>query len=58
MEAPFEANSWDGITGAIYTGQGSGEMFWLLVSLALIVLAIVLGWRHEEHAYRATKKKG
>ncbi|MCA0043993.1 hypothetical protein [Celeribacter litoreus] len=57
MEAPFEATSWDGITGAIYAGYGSGEGFWLLVCLVLVVMAIIFGWRHEEHAYKATQKK-
>jgi hypothetical protein len=57
MEAPFEATSWDGITGPIYTGYGSVEGLWLLVCLALIVVAIVIGWRHEDHAYKATKDK-
>lgn len=56
MEAPFEATTWDGVSGAVYTGYGSGEFIWLAVMLALIVIAIVLGWRHEEHAYDATKK--
>lgn len=56
MEAPFEASTWDGVTGAFYTGYGSVEGLWLLLMLAMIVVAIVLGWRHEEHAYKATKK--
>ncbi len=53
MEAPFEATSWDGITGAIFTGYGSAEWLWILVSLALVIAAIVGGWRHEKHAYDA-----
>ncbi|MBN9888212.1 hypothetical protein [Salipiger abyssi] len=57
MEAPFEATSWDGITGAIYAGYGSVEGLWLALCLLMIVVAIVFGWRHEEHAYKATKKK-
>lgn len=56
MEASFEATSWDGITGAIYAGHGSVEGLWLLLCLAMIVAAIIFGWRHEEHAYKATKK--
>ncbi|AHM05807.1 hypothetical protein roselon_03554 [Roseibacterium elongatum DSM 19469] len=55
MEAPFEARSWDGIGGAIYAGYGSVEGLWLIAILAMIVTAIVFGWRHEEHAYAATK---
>lgn len=56
MEAPFEASSWDGITGAVFTGYGSAEGLWLLICLALIVIAIIFGWRHEEHAYSNTRK--
>ncbi|EEX11922.1 hypothetical protein CSE45_5388 [Citreicella sp. SE45] len=57
MEAPFDVTSWDGITGAIYAGYGSVEGLWIAVCLALIVVAIVFGWRHEEHAYKATRKR-
>ncbi|GHG78797.1 hypothetical protein [Pseudodonghicola xiamenensis] len=56
MEAPFEATTWNGITGAVYAGYGSVEGLWLFVCLALVVVAIVFGWRHEEHAYKATEK--
>ena len=56
MEAPFTATSWDGITGAIYAGHGSVEGMWVAASLALVVLAIIFGWRHEHHAYKALKK--
>lgn len=51
MEAPFEATTWDGITGAIYAGYGSAEWFWILLSLVLVVIAIIGGWKHEKHAY-------
>jgi hypothetical protein len=57
MEAPFDATSWDGITGAYYAGYGSVEGLWLLLILAMVVIAIVFGWRHEEHAYKGLKKK-
>ncbi|MCA2012337.1 hypothetical protein [Pararhodobacter sp. CCB-MM2] len=57
MEAPFEATTWDGITGAIFTGYGSVEGFWLALCLAFVVAAIILGWRHEKHAYEAAKSK-
>lgn len=57
MEAPFDSTTWDGITGAFYAGYGSVEALWLLACLALIVIAILFGWRHEEHAYKATRSK-
>ncbi len=56
MEAPFDVTSWDGITGAIYAGYGSVEGLWLLACLALVIVAIFFGWKHEEHAYRASRK--
>ncbi|MEC7763032.1 MAG: hypothetical protein VX874_14100 [Pseudomonadota bacterium] len=57
MEAPFESTTWDGITGAIYAGYGSVEGLWLLLCLAMVVAAVVFGWRHESHAYRKFEKK-
>ncbi len=57
MEAPFEATTWDGVSGAFYAGYGSVEGLWLLICLAAIVVAIVFGWRHEQHAYSAISKK-
>lgn len=57
MEAPFDATTWDGVTGAIYAGYGSVEGLWLLLCLALVVVAIVFGWRHEDHAYKAARRK-
>ncbi|WP_330646897.1 hypothetical protein [Thioclava sp. FTW29] len=57
MEAPFNATSWDGVTGAIYAGYGSVEGLWLIVCLILVVIAVIGGWRHEGHAYRAVTHK-
>ena len=57
MEAPFEATSWDGITGAFYTGFGSAEMLWIALMIGLVVVAVVGGWRHERHAYAEAKTK-
>lgn len=57
MEAPFDSTTWDGVTGAIFAGHGSVEGLWLLLCLAMVVAAIVFGWRHEEHAYKAVAKK-
>lgn len=53
MESPFEATSWDGITGAIYTGYGSVEWLWLVIAFLCVGAAVIGGWRHEKHAYDA-----
>lgn len=55
MEAPFDTHSWDGITGAIYAGFGSAELFWIVLCYACVLAAVILGWRHEKHAYDAAK---
>jgi hypothetical protein len=55
MESPFDAASWDGITGAIYAGAGSSEMFWIGLCYACVLVAMILGWRHERHAYNSAK---
>ena len=57
MEAPFDSTTWDGISGPIYAGYGSVEGLWLLLVLAMVIVAIVFGWRHEDHAYKATQNK-
>lgn len=47
--APFE--SWDAVAGAsYYTGLGGGELIWLVISIALCVLAIFVGHGHEKKA--------
>jgi hypothetical protein len=56
MEAPFDATTWDGITGAIYAGYGSAEWVWIALSLACVVVAVIGGWRHEKHAYANVSK--
>lgn len=58
MESPFEASSWDGVTGAIYTGQGSVEWLWIGLAIAFVVAAMIGGWRHEKHAYDAVINGG
>lgn len=57
MSSPITAGTWDGFAGAYYTGFGSTETLWLIVSIAMIVLAIWLGGRHEKEAYEAVEKK-
>jgi len=47
--APFD--NWDAVAGgSYYTGLGSGEFIWLMVSIALCVLAIFIGHSHESKA--------
>ncbi|WP_330629291.1 hypothetical protein [Thioclava sp. FTW29] len=53
MEAPFVAKSWDGVTGPIFAGYGSTEMPWLVATYLCVLIAVILGWRHERHAYKA-----
>jgi len=47
-------SSWDGVEGAYYAGSG-GEPFWLAVAIAICVIALVLGSRHERSSYRKLK---
>lgn len=55
MEAPFDASSWDGISGPIFAGFGSAEGLWIAATLACVVVAIIGGWRHESHAYKSVE---
>lgn len=57
MEAPFDATTWDGITGAIYAGFGSAEVFWIALTYLCVLIAVIGGWRHEKHAYGELKDK-
>ena len=47
---------WEAVEGAYYTGAGSGEMIWFLVSVALCVIPLIVGSKHELDAYRKLKK--
>ena len=44
--APFEG-SWDAVVDAAYYNGAGGELIWLLISIALCILACVVGHRHE-----------
>jgi hypothetical protein len=54
--SPIETATWEGATGAYYTGLGSGELTWVLASVLLCVVALVAGSRHEKAAYRKLKR--
>ena len=55
MEAPFDSHTWDGIAGAIFAGFGGSEPFWIGLCYLCVLIAVLLGWRHEKHAYDAAK---
>jgi hypothetical protein len=46
-----DITDWAAVEGAYYAGQGS-EAFWLGISIALCVVALVLGAIHEKAAYK------
>lgn len=48
-----DITGWAAVEGAYYAGMGS-EAFWLALSMALCVAALVFGARHEKAAYRKT----
>jgi hypothetical protein len=51
MGWPFDEASWNGVEGAYYTAMGA-EMFWFLASLAICLIALVVGSKHELDAYK------
>ncbi len=46
---PFEG-SWDTVTDAAYYTGAGGEAIWLWISIALCILACVIGHMHEARA--------
>ena len=53
----FDYASTDEMTGAIFTGAGSGmTMVWFIIAAAICVFAIWAGNRHEHAAYKKLKK--
>ncbi|MBX2825375.1 MAG: hypothetical protein KTR33_11645 [Gammaproteobacteria bacterium] len=57
MGAPFDTGTWTGVTEAYYTGMGSGESLWLWVSVAMCVVALVVGHVHESRAYKNADRR-
>ncbi len=49
MGAPF-TGSWDAVADAAYYAGAGFEAGWLLVSIALCLLALWMGHRHESKA--------
>ena len=54
MGAPFDGN-WADVSAAYFVGLGGGEVVWLLLSIAACILALIVGGRHERHAYDNVK---
>ena len=53
MGSPLPTESWNGVTGAYYMGMNSmWEPIWLFVSIALCILALWIGGKHEADAYK------
>ena len=52
MGSPFETATWNGVTGAYFTGAGGGMVWvWLLIAIALCIVPLFVGHRHEKAAY-------
>lgn len=52
MGAPFDTGTWNGVEGAYFTGAGGDMMmFWLIVCIALCVIPLFIGHKHETKAY-------
>lgn len=53
--APFDTGTWAGVTDSYYAGAG-GEFIWLMISIALCVVALIGGAIHEGRAYRKAER--
>ncbi len=53
--APFDTGTWAGVTESYYAGAG-GEFVWLMISIALCVVALIGGAIHEGRAYRKAEQ--
>ena len=51
MGWPFDEASWNNVEGAYYSAVGA-EMFWVLASAVICVIALVMGAKHELDAYK------
>ena len=51
-------DTWNEVAGAIYMGAGSSwELIWLLVSIAMCVIACIVGSKHELDAYKREQER-
>ncbi|MGI9387333.1 MAG: hypothetical protein ACR2OX_07865 [Methyloligellaceae bacterium] len=52
MGSPLPTASWNGVEGAYYMGMNTTwEPIWLFVSIAMCVMAVWVGGKHEADAY-------
>lgn len=57
MGAPFDTGTWTGVTAEYFTGAGGAmPTIWLFVSIALCVLALFVGGKHEQESYEKSEK--
>lgn len=55
MGSAFE--TWTDVTGPIFMGANSGwEVLWTLVCAGLLVVALIIGSRHELDAYKRAER--
>ena len=50
MGAPFDTGTWNGITESMHNAAGT-EALWLFISMALCVVALWMGHKHEAESY-------
>lgn len=55
--SPIDSGTWNGVEAAYYTGYGSGEFIWLVVSVVMCVVAIIAGHSHESKAYKNAESR-
>ncbi len=56
MGAPFDSGTWTGVTEAYYAGMGN-ESIWLGVSIAMCVVALLVGHLHEARAQKNVQRR-
>ncbi len=56
MGSPFDTGTWTGVDGTYFAGAGGASpTVWLIISMALCVLAMVIGARHEKESYKKSQ---
>ena len=47
---------WSAVSAEYYTGAGGGEALWVIVAIALCIIPLIVGSKHELDAYKKLKK--